>query len=184
MKTLTFIALMFLTACSSSPQLTLRPQPPPPSADKLRFPDIVRPYYFGRYVDPNDTLVMHDKHVVYRVEENARWDLHPNQSDSGQFIPPRDAAFSPTPANDAILAEVNAQKLASARIMAQAETLTSALAQLQAALQQARTNFQEVAALRASIVEIKRQLSTLETRPTQPPVFPTNDPSDSFEPRR
>jgi hypothetical protein len=189
MKTLCFIPLVFLTACSTTPKLTLRPQQSPPTADNsaVRVPDVVRAYHFGRYVDPNDDLVMHEKHVVYRVEENTRWNLHPNRTDISdfQFTPPCDAAFAQTPANDAILAEVNAQKLATAQIMAQAKTLASALAQFQAALQQTRTNFQEVAILRASVIQMKNRLDALGTARIQPsPPFssPTNDPSDSFEP--
>jgi hypothetical protein len=130
---------------------------------------------------------MHEKHVVYRVEENTRWNLHPNRTDISdfQFTPPCDAAFAPTPANDAILAEVNAQKLATARIMAQAKDLASTLAQFQAALQQTRTNFQETAILRASVVQMKQQLDALETtriQPLPPPSFPTNELQDSLEP--
>jgi hypothetical protein len=189
MKILRLIPLMFLTACSTTPKLTLRPQRPPSAANNaaVRYPDTVRSYHFGRYVDPNDSLVMHEKHVIYRVEENSRWDLHPKQADNAtfQFTPPRDAAFAPAPANDAILAEVNAQKLATGRIMAQTKDLASALARFQTALQQTSTNFQEIAILRASVVQMKKQLDALETTrilPLLPPSFPTNEPSDSLEP--
>ena len=189
MKKLYFIPLVFLTACSTTPKLALRPQQPPPAADNasVRYPDMVRAYHFGRYIDPNDDLVMHEQHVVYRVEENTRWNLHSGQTDNVvfQFTPPRDGAFSAAPANDAIVAEMNAQKLATARIMAQAKDLVSALAQFQTALQQTRTNFQETEALRASVIEMKKRLDTLETTRNQPLPslsFPTNEPPDSFEP--
>jgi hypothetical protein len=189
MKILRLIPLMFLTACSTTPKLTLRPQQLPSPADNaaVRYPDMVRAYHFGRYVDPNDDLVMHEQHIVYRVEENTRWNLHPHQTDNPafQFTTPRDAAFAPAPANDTILAEVNAQKLATARIMAQAKDLASTLAQFQAALQQTRTNFQETAILRASVLQMKKQLDALEStriKPLPPPSFPTNEPSDSLEP--
>ena len=81
MKTFYFIPLMFLTACSTAPKLALRPQSPPPAADNsaVRYPEVVRAYHVGRYADPNDDLVMHEQHVVYRVEENTRWDLRPGQ---------------------------------------------------------------------------------------------------------
>jgi hypothetical protein len=191
MKTFYFIPLMFLTACSSTPRLALRPQQPPLATDNstVRYPEVVRAYHFGRYVDPNDDLVMHEQHVVYRIEENTRWDLHPAGRDS--FPPaetlPRDPAFSPLPVNDAVLAEVNAQKLATVQIMVQARTLTSALVQFQASLQQARTNLQETAVLRTAVIQMKRRLDALETAQTQPsllpsPNFPTNEPSDSLGP--
>ena len=127
MKTFYFIPLMFLTACSTAPKLALRPQPPPPAVDNsaVRYPEVVRAYHVGRYADPNDDLVMHEQHVVYRVEENTRWDLRPANAGGDVFFPavpsPRDAAFSPLPVNDAVLAEVNAQKLATVQIMVQAQ---------------------------------------------------------------
>ena len=172
MKTFYFISLMFLTACSSTPRLALQPQQPPPAADKstVRYPEVVRAYHVGRYADPNDDLVMHEQHVVYRVEENTRWDLRPLRAASiGGSVAfstepaPRDAAFNPLPVNDAVLAEINAQKLATVQIMVQAQTLSSALAQFQTALQQTRTNFQETAVLRASVIEMKKRLDALET---------------------
>ena len=98
MKAIYFIPLIFLSACSTTPKLTLRPQSPPPAAtDSLRYPELVRAYHFGRYVDPNDGLVMHEQHVVYRVEENTRWNLHPGATAtlSPAFSGPRDAAFAP-----------------------------------------------------------------------------------------
>jgi hypothetical protein len=191
MKTFYFIPLIFLSACSTTPKLVLRPQLPQTATDKsaVRYPEIVRAYHFGRYADPNDDLVMHEQHVVYRVEENTRWDLRPaNAGGVAVFsaMPPlRDAAFSPLPANDAVLAEINAQRLATAQIMVQARTLSSALAQFQTALQQTKTNFQETAGLRTVVIQMKNRLDALETarvRPLPSPDSPTNEPSGSLSP--
>jgi len=190
MKILRFIPLMFLTACSTTPKLALRPQSPPPSADNsaVRYPEVIRAYHVGRYADPNDDLIMHEQHVVYRVEENTRWDLHPANTGGDDFsamTPPRDAAFSPLSVNDAVLAEVNAQKLATVQIMVQARTLSSALAQFQAALQQTRTNLQETAVLRAAVIQMKKRLDTLapaQVQPLAPANSSTNEPPDSLSP--
>jgi len=197
MKTFYFIPLMFLTACSTAPKLVLRPQAPPPAVDNsaVRYPEIVCAYHIGRYADPNDDLVMHEEHVVYRVEENTRWDLRPLRAatlgGSVAFLTepaPRDAAFNPLPVNDTVLAEINAQKLATVQIMVQARTLSSALAQFQAALQQTRTNLQETAVLRASVIQMKKRLDALETAQEQTPLplpptnSATNEPSDSLSP--
>ena len=68
--------LPFLSVrASTTPKLALRPQSPPPAADDsaVRYPEVVRAYHFGRYTDPTDDLIMHEQHVVYRVEENTRW---------------------------------------------------------------------------------------------------------------
>ncbi len=177
---------MFLTACSTTPKLTLRPQSPPPATDNsaVRYPEVVRAYHFGRYVDPNDDLVMHEQHVVYRVEENTRWDLRSLRTatigcaadSSATISAPHDAAFSPLLVNDAVRAEVNAQKLATVQIMLEARTLSAALTQFQAALQQTKTNLQETAVLRTSVIAMKKRLDALETaqEQTPPPLPPPN----------
>jgi hypothetical protein len=189
MKMFYLVPLLFLSACSTAPKLALRPQQPPPAADNsaVRYPEIINAYHVGRYVDPNDDLVMHEQHVVYRVEENTRWNFYPGPTGgSAPALPPaHDTAFSPLPVNDAVLAEVNAQKLATVQIMMEARTLSAALAQFQAALQQTRTNLQETAVLRASVIEMKKRLDTLETAQAQPlpaPNSTTNEPSDSLSP--
>ena len=188
MKIFCLIPLLFLTACSSPPKLALQPQPPAPTAEDsaVRYPEVVRAYHFGRYVDPNDDLVMHEQHVVYRVEENTRWDFHSGAADGYRpnWPPARDAAFSPTPVSDAVLAEVNAQRLATVQILLEARTLSAALAQFQSALQQTKTNFQETAGLRATVIEMKQRLDALETAQKQslPPLSETNEPPDSLDP--
>ena len=188
MKALYLIPLLFLSACSTTPKVVLRPQQSPPTENLgVRYPEAVRAYHFGRYVDPHDDLVMHEPHTVFRVEENTRWDLHP-ATGGNEFTPPHslfDPAFSPLPVNDAVLAEVNAQKLATIQIMMQSRTLSAALAQFQSALQQTKTNVQETAALRATVSDIKHRLDALEAAPEQLPVSQfstTNMPPDPLSP--
>jgi hypothetical protein len=189
MKTLYLFPLLFLSACSTAPRLPLRPEQPPPVTDNsaIRHPEVINAYHIGRYVDPNDDLVMHEQHVVYRVEENTRWNFYPGPADgSVPALPPaHDAAFSPLPVNEGVLAEVNAQRLATVQIMVEARTLSAALAQFQAALQQTKTNLQETAVLRATVIEMKKRLDVLETAREQPPTLPistTNEPPDSLSP--
>jgi hypothetical protein len=190
MKMLPLIPLLFLSACSTAPRLALRPQSPLAATDNstVRYPEVIHAYHVGRYADPNDGLVMHEQHVVYRVEENTRWDLHPATIGSNTFLAPsaHDAAFSPVPVNDAILAEVNSQRFATAQIMVQARTLSAALMQFQSALQQTQTNLQQTATLRATVSEMKQRLAALEAAPSQQPPFSTatttNEPADPLSP--
>ena len=188
MKPYYLIPLLFLSACSSTtPKLTLNPLPTPlENTDGIRYPEILHAYHVGRYADPNDDLIMHEQHVVYRVEENTRWDFHPDPADGNlPALPSRDAAFAPAPVNDAILAEVNSQRLATTQIMMQARTLSSALAQFQAALQQTKTNFQETALLRVTVNEMQKRLDVLATAQAQPPapsISTTNEPAESLSP--
>ena len=185
MKTYYLIPLVFLSACSTTPKLTLRPQQPlTTDAAAVRYPEVLHAYHIGCYADPNDSLVLHEQHVVYRVEENTRWNFHPGAV-GGSTAAPRDAAFAPAPLNDAILAEVNSQRLATAQIMIQARTLSAALAQFQTALQQTKTNIQETLILRASVNAMKQRLDALESAPGQlppPPISTTNEPPDPLSP--
>ena len=190
MKTYHLIPLLFLTACSTTPKLTLQPQQPRPVIDDsdIRYPEAVHAYHVGRYTDPNDDLILHEQHVVYRVEENTRWNFHPGPcGGSLPTLPPaRDAAFSPTPVNDAILAEVNSQRIATAQIMAQARLLSVALAQVQTTLLNMKTNMQQTAILRATLAAMNTRLDAIETNQGQsfaPPASPTtNEPPDSLNP--
>jgi hypothetical protein len=188
MKTYYLIPLLFLSACSTTPRLVLQPQQPPtPNAEGVRYPEVLHAYHVGRYADPNDDLIMHEQHVVYRVEENTRWDFHPGPAGgSPPAVPSRDAAFAPAPVNDSIMAEVNSQKAATAQIMTQARTLSAALAQFQTALQQTKTNLQETLILRASVTAMKQRLDALESAQGQQPPFSssttTNEPPDPLSP--
>jgi len=189
MKIYYLIPLLFLSACSTTPKLVLRPQQPPAmdAAAAVRYPEVLHAYHVGRYADPNDDLIMHEQHVVYRVEENTRWNFHPG-SENGDVpaSPSRDAAFAPVPVNDAILAEVNSQRLATTQIMMEARTLSAALAQFQTAFQQTKTNLQETLILRASVNALKKRLDALESAQAQPPPFSTatttNEPPGPLSP--
>ena len=186
MKMFYLVPLLFLSACSTAPKLALRPQQlPPMDTAAVRYPEILHAYHIGRYADPNDSLVLHEQHVVYRVEENTRWNFHPGAI-GGSTAMPRDAAFAPAPLNDAILAEVNSQRLATAQIMVQARTLSAALAQFQTALQQTKTNLQETLILRAAVNDMKQRIDALGSVQGQPPPFSstttTNEPPDPLSP--
>jgi hypothetical protein len=187
MKMFYLVPLLFLSACSTAPKLALHPQQSPPmDKDAVRYPEILHAYHIGRYADPNDDLIMHEQHVVYRVEENTRWNFHPGPVDGNlPALPPRDAAFAPAPVNDAILAEVNSQRLATTQIMMQARTLSAALSQFQTALQQTKTNFQETVILRATVNDMKQRLDALQSAQEQQPATPistTNGPVDPLSP--
>jgi len=187
MKPYYLIPLLLLSACSTTPKLTLHPQQTPAtSADDVRYPEVLHAYHVGRYADPNDDLIMHEQHVVYRVEENTRWNFHPGPVDGNlPASPSRDAAFVPAPVNDDILAEVNSQRLATTQIMLQARTLSAALAQFQAALQQTKTNLQETVILRASVNQMKQRLDALESAQVQSPaasLSTTNATDDPLSP--
>jgi hypothetical protein len=156
-----------------------------PNPPFVRYPEVIHAYHVGRYIDPGNDLVMHEQHVLYRVEENTRWDFHPGPSGGLVFSSPLpdDAAFHLLPVNDAILAEVNSQRLATAQITAEAATLTTALTQFEMALQQTKTNLQQTAALRATVGDLQKRLALLESTQISTPVTSTtNDTTDALSP--
>lgn len=167
MKPLYLISLLSLSACTTTPKLEVRPLPLPIPIEQsaIRYSEVIRPYHIGRYADPNNGTVMHEQHVVYRVEENARWNFHPGNPCGNAFPWPsvqHDPASPSFPVNDAIIAEVNSQRLATTQIMAQSKVLTAALQQLQTALQTARNNEQATASLQAAITDLRKRLDALE----------------------
>jgi len=102
MKMFYLIPLLFLSACSTAPKLALRPQQSPPM-DKRRCslsPKLSAAYHIGRYTDPNDDLIMHEQHVVYRGRGKYALDFHPGPAD-GIFPrwPPATRRFAPAPVN-------------------------------------------------------------------------------------
>ena len=134
MKYLALIPLVFIASCASRPQLIVQPAPPAAvePVESVRYAEVVRAYYVGRFVDPNHPETMNEQHPVYRIETSARWNLHPGPLNTVNLLnPPPDAAFATPPANDAILAEMNRQREATARVMQQAFRLAQSYDDLQ-----------------------------------------------------
>jgi hypothetical protein len=186
MKNFALIPLLLLSACSTAPKVDLRPVSQPTNTTEercTRYPETIRAYHIGRYADPHNDSIMHEQHVVYRVEDNARWDLHPGNPCGRILAPPpvsRDPASVPLPVNDAIIAEVNSQRLATAQLMGQTKVLSGALQQLQAAVQIARTNEQAAGGLRVAMDELRKRLDALESAAALNSA--TNPPSGALNP--
>lgn len=50
------------------------------SVNGLRLQENVKAYSLGRYRDPRNPRMMHERHLAYRIEEDASWDYSPNRS--------------------------------------------------------------------------------------------------------
>jgi len=80
MKYLIPLILVF-TGCATQRE---RPAPPaevPTTSEipEVRTPETLKAYPVGRYTDPNFPQEMHERHTVYRREQEAGWDYHPSQ---------------------------------------------------------------------------------------------------------
>ena len=130
---------------------------------------------------------MHEQHVVYRVEENTRWNLHPGPAGGSPLAPAptRNAAFSPTPVNDAILAEVNSQRLATSQITSESQMMVASVRRLNDALHHVRRDEQVVVKLQSEVDALKKRLAALKStlEPKTPlPISTTNQPPTALGP--
>jgi hypothetical protein len=142
MKYLALIPLVFVASCASRPQLVVRPAPPAAvePVEAVRYSEVVRAYYIGRFIDPNHPETMHEQHPVYRIEASARWNLHPGPANTVNLLnPPPDTAFAPMPTNDVVIAELNRQREVTERVMSQAVRLSQSYDELQRVFAEMKT---------------------------------------------
>ncbi|MBE0544504.1 MAG: hypothetical protein IH623_24460 [Verrucomicrobia bacterium] len=139
---------------------------PPPAAESVesvRYGEVVRPYHIGRYVDPNHPEAMHKQHPVYRLEVSARWNLHPGaQNPATLLTPPQDAAFAPPPTNDVLVAEMNLQREATARVMLEAAKLAQSYGELQSVLGEMKNVARNHALLSVRIATNEQRVAEFE----------------------
>jgi hypothetical protein len=162
MKYLALIPLVFVASCVSRPQLVVRPAPPAAvePVEAVRYSEVVRAYYIGRFVDPNHPDTMNEQHPVYRIESSARWNLHPGSPHPVNLLnPPRDAAFAPLPANDAVTAEMNRQREATERVMSEAARLSRSYEELQNIFSQMKTVARNNALLGARVATTEQRVA-------------------------
>lgn len=194
MKFLILIPLVFVAACASHPQVAVRPLAPPAvePIENVRYDEVVRAYHVGRYVDPSYPETMHERHPVYRVETSARWNLHPGGTGTINLLnPPPDAAFSPPLTDDALVAEMNRQREATARVMREATrlaesygTLHGILSEMKGVIQNGELLQRRFATNESRIEELERTLESFaaESRSAtnEVPSF-APEPEVSFE---
>lgn len=97
----------------------------------VRLPEVIQAYHVGRQVDNQGHL--HEAHPLYRIEAQARWDLRPGGYSKAVIPRPMapDAAFSPAPLNDDIIAELRRQQDYTERVLWEATQLAKSYDQLQ-----------------------------------------------------
>lgn len=194
MKYIAIIPVLFITSCASHPRphIVVKPASPSPlkSDDAVRYDEVVRPYYVGRYVDPNHPDVMAEQHAVYRVEVSAHWNLHPGQGSSlGLLNPPPNAAFSPRPANDAIVAEVNQQREFTERVLQEAGQLSQSYQELQKVISNMTTVVSNSAAFNARLTASEQHIRQMEQEIHQMAAATSNtnqipSAADTFAPEK
>lgn len=181
MKYLALIPLVFFASCASRPQLAFRPivSPAVGPVEAVRYGEVIRAYHIGRYVDPNHPEMMEEEHPVYRVEVSARWNLHPGPANAANPLnPPPDAAFTPPPTNDVVIAEMNRQRETTALVMQQAVRLTQSYNELQNIFVEMKKVARDNVALGARMANTEQRVAGFEKeleKITAPPSSSTND---------
>ncbi len=171
MKPLLLIPALMLAACASrapKPALLIAHSAPssrPVSTAALRAPERLREYRFGRYVDPGDPLTMHEGHPVYRIETSAGWDLQP-----GSAVTPRSRVPTEAPSvstNDAVVAEVNKQRVATRAFTAQTATLNEQLAAMQRATARVEDLAEQNLAIKGELKALRDRVDEQGSQPRE-----------------
>jgi len=196
-KIILLIPLLFLSACASKKPVIVRMPPPVPGTtipsddlESVRYGENVKAYSIGRYLDPNDGLVMHEAHTVYRVETTAKWNLHPGEAVTvpmGPVVGIIDPARRESPVTAEVVAEVNRQKAAAQALLEQGTRLNLTLNQLSQTVSVTKQISDDNAQLKTSLNATQQRLGMLEeafrqkqaevqfTTPSGPPKQGTND---------
>lgn len=180
MKAYFLIPLAILAGCSSPRVVQMPPQPntafSPEQAESVRYAETVKAYPIGRYIDPNNGLIMHEAHTIYRVETTARWNLHPDASANASLGPPValiDSAKYNAPVNAEIIAEVFKQKMATEALLQRNGEFDQSLSQMARAVQ-------AIHQLDGQNLQLQQELSMTERRLDALEDQLRNKPADSF----
>jgi hypothetical protein len=67
----------------------------------VRESELVKVYGMNRYVDPSDQRVLHERHAIYRLEQEPRWVTQSDRKEGGILLGPvlglRNAQYAPEP---------------------------------------------------------------------------------------
>jgi hypothetical protein len=177
-RILIFIPLILLSACASKKPVVVK-MPPAVSgmalttadAESVRYSENLKAYPIGRYVDPNDGLVMHEAHTIYRVETTAKWNLHPDvypyapcNLPGGPVVGIIDPAHRDSPITPEVVAETDRQKADTQALIAQGHRMNQVLDQLAKALPATSQIAEENAQLKAQTLATERRLEILEAQ--------------------
>jgi len=103
------------------------------NVENVRVSESLKSYPVGRYVDPRDSNVMHEAHVVYRKEAGASWNLNPNAPTVvalGPVLAVADPARTPDPLPAELEQKMAEQNQLVASLIEQNDALAKELAKL------------------------------------------------------
>lgn len=150
----------------------------------VRFPELVKAYPIGRYVEPNNRRVMHEAHTIYRVESDSRWNLRqgvPGAVGAGPVQKVSDTTRSDRLERDDLFVELSRQKQATQAVMEGGRNVSEKLSEVVDALRRIKSVAEQNARLLREVEGTKARLETLEARlpaalPASQQVVPKPEP--------
>jgi hypothetical protein len=90
-----------MTPVAKAEENSSLPSAPIGTVRNVRESESVKVYGMNRYVDPSDPRVLHERHAIYRVEQQPRWvtqsDPKQNEILLGPVLGLRNAQYAPEP---------------------------------------------------------------------------------------
>jgi hypothetical protein len=179
---ITFLILCLCSGCATHHTVNPKPVAAVVADSKddeaeVETPDTVKAYPVGRYSDPNDPDVMHERHTLYRREESADWNYQPNAPYAlplARLGPTATSNPSPSYYEQADEEEINAQQ------RAYAEALQEENRAIKKRLESLQQDAGKVPGLEQEIDRLKKQLDAMPV--PQPPAKPSQpEPSESSQ---
>jgi hypothetical protein len=173
---------LLLAACATKPahivDMSARSVPGTTLAsngiESVRYAENIKSYPLGRYVDPNNSRIMHEGHDIYRVETTPKWNLHPNEPVAvplGPTIHVPDSARHSAAVGDELVAELNRQKQATKTVIQGEQVVSQKLGELTTALQKTQQIAAQNVQLKQEVNTTKQRLEALEEELRKPPTI-------------
>lgn len=149
---------------------------PSEGVESVRYAENLKAYPLGRYIDPNNSRIMHEGHRIYRVESTPKWNLHPNEPVAvplGPNIHIRDSARQTSAVGNELVAELNRQKEATTTVIQGGQVVSQKLGELAGSLQQTQQMAAQNAQLKQEVITARQRLDALEEQLRAKPAIPT-----------
>ena len=98
------------------------------SGSATRIPETKKAYALRRYIDPVDKRILHERGVIYRVEEDARWNLRGTPRDKtllGTVVGVREPHYVSAPLGSEVSNELAKQKALTRTLTTSVQTLAT-----------------------------------------------------------
>lgn len=136
-------------------------------SSKVRTDELVKAYPVGRYSDPNDPDVMHERHTIYRVEQSPNWNYLPDSPDALPMGP----TVSESAPSSSYYAKADAE-LMSGQQRAQVDALREQNRALQKRIDALNKDQSKNQQLQAEIDHLKKERDSLPSPPPPPAASP------------